>query len=72
MAIKLALGQKAVYQADANGYYVGETAADPDPLTEGVWLVPAGAVETAPPTIIPAGKIPQWVGYKWKMVNLPE
>lgn len=69
MAIKLAFGQKAVYQTDANGCYVGETAADPDPLTEGRWLIPAGAVEIPPPSDIPHGKIAQWSGYKWKIIS---
>lgn len=68
MSIKLKFGQKLVYQTDGMGRYVGETAADPDPLTPGRWLIPAGAVELAPP-IITGMKIPVWIGYKWKMVD---
>lgn len=68
MAIQLAYGQKVAYQADADGFYVGETAADPDPLTEGHWLVPAGAVEVKPPPVT-AGWRAQWMGYKWRLVS---
>lgn len=63
--------QLKVYQTDANGFYVGVTFADPDQMIPGNWLVPAGAVEMAPPAIIPAGKIAQWVGYRWRLVDKP-
>ena len=61
-------GQKIVYQADADGLFVGETTADPDPLNPGQWLVPAGCYEIAPP-ILTFGKTPKWVGYKWKLIS---
>lgn len=38
-----------VYQTDHNGFYVGPTIADADPLDEGNWLIPAGCVTQAPP-----------------------
>lgn len=66
--MKLHPGQKIVYQTNSMGFYVGETAADPDPLTPGRWLIPAGAVEIPPP-VITGMKIPQWAGYKWKMID---
>lgn len=66
--MELHFGQRIVYQTDSRGFYTGQTAADPDPLTPGRWLVPAGAVEVAPP-LITGMKVPQWVGYKWKMVD---
>lgn len=61
-----------VYQTDADGIYVGVTYADRDQLVPGNWLVPAGAVEMAPPAIIPPGKVAQWVGYRWRLVDKPE
>ncbi|MNF09860.1 hypothetical protein D3C80_2106350 [compost metagenome] len=64
--MKLHPGQRLVYQTDGQGFYVGEAAADPDPMNEGQWLLPAGCVNEKPPTIT-GGKRPQWVGYKWKM-----
>lgn len=57
-----------MYQADANGLYVGETTADPDPQNHGQWLIPAGCCDIAPPTLT-FGKIPKWVGYKWKLIS---
>lgn len=60
--------QKTVYQYDDQGWYQGETVADADPVVPGNWLLPAGTTETKPP-IFTAGKIPKWVGYKWKLIN---
>ncbi|MNI86415.1 hypothetical protein D3C73_1435100 [compost metagenome] len=68
MAIHLQDGQRLVYQTDSQGFYVGEAAADPDPKNIGNWLIPAGCVDMKPPTIT-GGKRPQWVGYKWKLIN---
>lgn len=68
--MNLDFGQKVVYQTDGNGYLVGETAADPDPMRPGFWLIPGGCVEMAPP-IIKGGKVAQWIGYRWKMVEKP-
>lgn len=61
--------QRIVYQADANGFYVGETTADPDPQNIGNWLIPAGCVEVKPP-VAHRGEIAQWGGYKWKLVSV--
>lgn len=68
MAIQLHDGQRLVYQADSDGFYVGEAAADPDPQNVGMWLIPSGCVETKPPEI-PRGKQAQWSGYKWKIIS---
>jgi hypothetical protein len=62
------MSQKTVYQYDANGWYVGETLADADPVVIGSWLIPAGCVDVKPP-LFTAGKIPKWVGYKWKLIT---
>lgn len=40
---------KKVYQTNAAGVYVGTTTADESPLEPGVYLIPAGCVETPPP-----------------------
>lgn len=69
MTIKLQPGQRLVYQTDVDFIYVGEAAADPDPQSVGNWLVPGGCVETKPPKI-PSNKKAQWVGYKWKLIDM--
>lgn len=61
--------QLKVYQTDADGYYIGVTYADPDQMLPGNWLLPAGAVEMAPPAIIPEGKRAKWAGYRWRLVE---
>lgn len=40
-----------VYQTDHDGFYVGPTVADADPLDEGNWLIPAGCVTESPPAL---------------------
>lgn len=62
------MSQKIVYQYDSAGFYVGEALADADPEVPGNWLLPSRTTETKPP-FFTAGKIPQWVGYKWKLIN---
>lgn len=62
------MSQKTVYQYDVQGWYLGETIADADPQVPGNWLLPANTTETKPP-LFTAGKIPKWVGYKWKLIN---
>lgn len=61
---------KTVYQTDRSGNYVGPMAADASPLEPGVWLIPAGCVEVAPPNA-PTGKIARWNGSAWVLVNRP-
>lgn len=58
------MNTKIVFQLDANGIYLGETIADESPLEPGVFLIPAGCVEEAPPT---AGynQVQRWNGKKW-------
>jgi hypothetical protein len=67
--MKAEFGQRIVYQTDDQGFYIGETIADPDPLTPGRWLLPRGAIEVAPPKIIGA-KRAQWDGFRWKLIML--
>lgn len=62
------MNQKTVYQYDLNGFYLGEAIAERDPQVPGNWLLPARCTETKPP-IFTAGKLPKWVGYKWKLIS---
>jgi len=62
--------EKTVYQTDYNGVYVGTTTADESPLEPGVFLVPAGCVEQAPPTI-PGGQFARWDGRAWALEDIP-
>ncbi|MHC6223476.1 DUF4376 domain-containing protein [Pseudomonas sp. X10] len=59
---------KIVYQTDHLGIYTGPTTADPSPLEEGVWLIPGGCVEVAPPEI-PEHKAAHWDGQRWKLID---
>ena len=59
-----------VYQTDIDGVYVGDTVADQDPLDSNNWLIPAGCVETAPPTITDS-QLAKWNGTEWVVKNIP-
>ncbi len=62
---------KTVYQTDRAGHYLCETLADESPLQPGVFLIPAGAVDTAPPAEWPDEKWPRWNGAAWDLVTMP-
>ena len=53
-----------VYQTDAQGYFVGVTTADADPLNPTEWLIPAGCVIEAPHDA-PDGSMVKWDGSQW-------
>ena len=53
-----------VYQTDDDGYFVGITTDDPDPLTPGNRLIPRGCVGTAPPTL-GANEAAHWSAGAW-------
>jgi len=59
-----------VYQTDIDGVYVGDTVADQDPLDSNNWLIPAGCVKTAPPTITDS-QLAKWNGTEWVVKNIP-
>ena len=59
---------KVVYQTDHQGIYIGTTVADQSPLEPGVWLIPGGCVEVAPPPV-PEKKAALWNGQKWVLVD---
>lgn len=61
---------KQVSQLDTNGCFVGLTTADESPLEEGVFLIPAGAVDSIPP-LIPEGKLARWNG-EWVLEDIPQ
>lgn len=61
---------KIVYQADHNGYYLGPTTASESPLEPGVFLIPGGCVEDAPPA--PGEhQVVQLVNGTWQLVTDP-
>lgn len=56
-----------IYHYDfESGVYLGEGVADPSPLEEGVWLIPAQATEIAPPKIS-LGKYAAFKDGKWTL-----
>lgn len=63
--------EKTVYQTDRAGLYTGPTTADPSPLEPGIWLMPAGAVETPPPQTWPEEQWPRWNGSAWELITRP-
>jgi hypothetical protein len=59
-----------VYQTDAQGYFVGVTTADQDPMNPTEWLIPAGCVTEAPADA-PEGSRAKWTGSAWAMEVIP-
>lgn len=55
---------KVVYQTDCDGRFTGSAVADQSPLEPGVYLIPAGCVEVAPPQI-EEGFFAQWADGEW-------
>ena len=60
---------KQVVQLDDNGYYNGQTYADRSPLEPGVWLIPAGCVDTTPPENMRQGYKYQYSPAGWVEVS---
>ena len=61
---------KQVSQLDQDGYFVGVTTADASPLEPGVFLIPGGAIDVAPPTV-PEGQRAKWNG-QWVFEDIPQ
>ena len=57
-----------VFQTDHEGFYVGPLLADPDPLDDGNWLIPAGCVTEAPPALL-EGQRARLVSGSWTVVD---
>jgi hypothetical protein len=60
---------KTVYQTNPQGLYVGPAEADESPLEPGVFMIPAGCVESPPPVHIPELKAACWNGKAWQLVD---
>lgn len=54
------------YCFDIDGYYLGTTLCQQDPVEVNTWLIPANATEVAPPEYT-QGQIPRWNGRIWIM-----
>ena len=59
-----------VYQTDEQGYFVGVTTADADPLNPTEWLIPGGCVTTEPHSA-PEGSRVKWDGSQWVNEVIP-
>lgn len=55
------------YQTDDAGLLVGEVEARESPLEPGVFLIPAGCLETPPPDEL-VGHVRRWTGEAWEQV----
>lgn len=65
------MSEKIVSQLDDAGYFLHATVADESPLEPGVYLLPFGAVDLAPP-VVPAGQRAKYSGGKFVMENIPQ
>lgn len=65
------MDQKTVYQTDRSGWLIGTSVADESPLEPGVFHIPAGAIEVAPPEEWTADKWPRWSGNAWTLAKRP-
>lgn len=61
-----------LYQTDyqGDGRFIGEVTADPNPMREGDWLIPAGAVEIAPPEV-EEPSYARWIEGSWEVHTPP-
>ena len=59
-----------VYQTDIDGVFVGITTADQDPMDASNTLIPAGCVETAPPSTTDE-QFARWDGTEWAVEDIP-
>lgn len=57
-----------VYQTDGTGFYIGPVNADRSPLEPSKFLIPGGAVTSAPPTLS-EGQRARWAGDAWEVVE---
>lgn len=60
-----------VYQTDYEGFYIGETEADIDPLDESNLLIPAGCVLETPPELL-ENQVAKWDGSAWSVITIVE
>ena len=64
---------KLVSQLDADGFYFGPAYAQESPLElgMGIWLIPAGAIEVAPPAEVVEGKRYWCADGAWQSEDIP-
>lgn len=65
------MNTKIVSQLDNDGFFIGATTADESPLEPGVFLLPAGAIDKAPPANIEPGKRYRVWGSGWRGEAMP-
>lgn len=65
------MNHKIVSQLDENGFFVGPVVADESPREPGIFLLPAGAVDKAPPANIEPGKRYRVWGAGWRGEAMP-
>lgn len=60
---------KTVCQLDDNHFFIGTTEADLSPLDldDGVYLMPAGSIDTTPPKLR-KGFVAKWMGDNWQYI----
>lgn len=63
--------QKLVCQINAESYFVGQVIADESPLEKGVFLIPAGSVDTTPP-VLKKGQRAKWDVNNWVISDIPQ
>lgn len=61
-----------VFQVGHDGYFAGPVAADESPLEPGVFLIPGGCVEIAPPAFDAAEERAMWTGDGWHIEPIPQ
>lgn len=64
--------EKIVSQLNSDGFYVGPAIADMSPLEPGVFLMPGGAVDIAPPESMENDKRYRVVDGRWSAEALPD
>lgn len=63
-----------IYRFGSRAEYLVDDIADPDPLTPGAWLVPAGATPVPPLDDVPEGREQRFdaVSSVWYLADVPE
>ncbi len=59
-----------VYQTNSEGVFVHATVADPDPMNDGNFLIPAGCVTVEPPSFGEESQA-RWDGSSWIIEDRP-
>jgi hypothetical protein len=54
------------YQTDSQNFYIGEVNCQESPLEPGVFLMPGGCIDVAPPSVS-ENEIAYWNGSSWEI-----